>query len=541
MDELLNTALLPVLRSHKTGDPIMTFKSPNKLSVDDICEYELVLHHLVRYYPCMSMLPANLRDGLIKLDSKLKISGTNGPMDQWNWCTTQATIISSLLQYAMRFVRREGISDSMPVNRLKGIYRDVLELRKAERGGEEEPCDASDEQAEHVEGIEYVASSQEAGEPPGAAPPLLGEPEHVADKHDSTHDAVCAWLQLPSPALPNVPTFNQTPVALPAPPVEEPAAPVEEPAEDLPQPKKKISPIDVMIAKNADRRESKLQRELRRHETAPACLDMPMIPPLGDRLTRAEANEIAIANGWPVIGIGPERGTGCATHMEVSNDPEGPTDAENGRDSPELWRKNRWTVNYLESRRAPATPPRATHEHDADDTLRSPLMDLPDADTEGWAVPSPLPSPSKDLEIANLITSTAPVNHKEHKKERLEKKGKNKKKKETKVKRRILKKRPAAAQRIKILKKKPAAAPACAPHAGPYLRAVLKNENSKPFMQVQLCAKGCNDRSVMCIRNTDLELALADAKRIISFIDATDVNVKINFKNAWKADHLSDC
>ena len=286
----MSVALLPVLRSHSTGDPILTFKNPNKLSAFDIAEYKLVLHHLVRYYPGKSMLPANLRDGLIKIDSKLNMSGEDG-VSQFHWCTNEATSLSSLLQYTMRFVRRDGISDCMAVNRLKVIYRDVLELRKAERGGEEEPCDASaDDDLVDVREIEYIASSQEAEAPlpaplldmpaaaqplldvlPGAAPPLLGVPAAAQPSLDQPETAQpllgappnCAEaLQtlLPLPALPNVPTPSQTPLGTEA---------------------------------------AKLRRELRRHETAPACLDMAR-----DRLTRAEANEIAIANGWPPIGIG---------------------------------------------------------------------------------------------------------------------------------------------------------------------------------------------------------------------------------------------
>ena len=65
---------------------------------------------------------------------------------------------------------------------------------------------------------------------------------------------------------------------------------------------------------------------------------------------------------------------------------------------------------------ASVTPPpnTAIHENDADETpcskhrtglvtpvqhgdgMRSPLMDLPHPDTEGWQIPSPLSSPNKD-------------------------------------------------------------------------------------------------------------------------------------------------
>ena len=110
--------------------------------------------------------------------------------------------------------------------------------------------------------------------------------------------------------------------------------------------------------------------------------------------------------------------------------------------------------------------------------------------------------------------------------------------------------RPAAAQRIKVLKKRPAVAQgACsaaptfkrpAAPQGAYLRVNLKNEKGKQFMQIQLLTKDRNHQSVLCVRNTDLNVALADAKRIIATIDPEDVNVKINVKRAWDAEHSSD-
>ena len=59
-------------------------------------------------------------------------------------------------------------------------------------------------------------------------------------------------------------------------------------------------------------------------------------------------------------------------------------------------------------------------------------------------------------------------------------------------------------------------------------------------MQIQLLTKDRNPQSVLCVRNTDLNVALADAKRIIATIDPEDVNVKINVKRAWDAEHSSD-
>ena len=104
MDELLSVAFLGTLRTHETGEPLM--KLGAKLSVADIAAHEVTLHHLVRYYPTTSMLPANIRDGLVKLDSKLKISGAKDNMEQLHWCTIRATFISSLKTQCALYAER---------------------------------------------------------------------------------------------------------------------------------------------------------------------------------------------------------------------------------------------------------------------------------------------------------------------------------------------------------------------------------------------------------------------------------------------------
>ena len=90
MDELLSVALLPLLRKHHTGQPLLSFQDPCKFTMADTSEHEMVLHHLVRYHPSIAMNASVIRDGLKLLDERHSLSGDITDAATYVWATKQA-------------------------------------------------------------------------------------------------------------------------------------------------------------------------------------------------------------------------------------------------------------------------------------------------------------------------------------------------------------------------------------------------------------------------------------------------------------------
>ena len=182
----------------------------------------------------------------------------------------------------------------------------------------------------------------------------------------------------------------------------------------------------------------------------------------------------------------------------------------------------------------------------------APLADMSWPDDTNWPTP---PRNDDDAETLAIIRGQPPVDHEQHKAERLLKNKAGAKKKVTK-KFKMLKK-PAAF-------KKPAAPPAtdnteepsapslkrpAAPLAEDqepeekYLRATVKHEHLRDFVQVQLSGGKSKLVSMGCISGFGTAVALQLAKKAMSMVDPNLPDVKQKFKEALadvKRKHLTE-
>ena len=454
MEDLLAVALAQHIRSQRVPGQKLVMLS-KKLNADDITTHECMLHHLIRYYHSTTMNPSSIRDGLLKLDDKLGLSGHEpGAQTQQKWATDEATDMSSLLQYTLRFVRRDGISSNNAVNRLRQIYVDARELWSAER---------------NVNGNED--DSDEGFEGSGAEGTTDTAVVVVSDQEEETS----------------------------APPQDPPMWPA-------------ISSSFADVC----------GRVLQRHVSAP--------PTCG---------------AWVGRGLDSKADEVPALQDQVAEDSA-------PRTPPRALASDQFAETPCSKPRVGRVIPHELEELEELPEFK-PLMDMGSPDADGW--PSPPPD-DDDKEVIAHICKHPPVDHVQHKAERLlaKKKGKNKKPKKKgknrkpqakkKGKKKMIANKPAAASAAEDNKEEPRAptlksqrlafkrpAAALEPEEK-FLRAMMKSEHDREFVQIMLCGFKAKPLSMGCISNLDNKVAWELAEQAISMVDPNNPDVKQKFKEA---------